>query len=117
MIYEQEAKLTRLRQTQSAYGEQAAQVGGIAPIARTLSPVECEMQELSELLSILHKRLSTLEEKLHPVLHGQIDKPQPGQPPCETTTGVPLADHLRSLRGSAISLRDCMDDILERVAV
>jgi hypothetical protein len=76
------------------------------------------MQGLSELLGTLHKRFSVLEERLRPVLHAQMDKPSPAECPVPTSsTGVVLADQLRSLFETAVVLRNRMDDVTERMAL
>jgi hypothetical protein len=86
-------------------------------VQRPTSPVEIEMQGLSEMIGNLHKRVSVLEERLRPALHMEIDKASPGQTTKSTSTGVPLADQLRSVYDSMTLLHNRLDDLIERVAL
>jgi hypothetical protein len=121
MNYEQQMKMAAAQREamRNVYPEQVACLGQANTISsRPMSPVECEMQGLSEMLGTLHKRFSVLEERLRPILHGQIDKPSPAEIPVPTTsTGVPFADHLRSMFETATVLRNRLDDVTERLAL
>jgi hypothetical protein len=111
-----EAAEQQMRGMLNAYQPNSASLGQ-ANMRTPLSPVASEMQALTEIVDMLHKRLSTLEERLRPVLVSGPECPTADAMPATASTGVPLADQIRMTGEMAVQLRDRMEGIISRVAV
>jgi hypothetical protein len=108
-----------MRAMQNVY-PQGASLGaslGQANMHAPMSPVAAEVQAIYEVIDTLHKRFTTLEERLRPVLMSGPECPTAGAIPASQSTGVPLADQLRSSFDMAISLRDRMESMNGRIAL
>jgi hypothetical protein len=114
-----EAAEQQMRAMQNVYPQGASLSAslGQANMHAPMSPVAAEVQGLYEMVDTLHKRFTTLEERLRPVLMSGPECPSAGTSPATASTGVPLADQLRSTFDMAAQLRDRMETLAARIAL